>query len=176
MVSLSAVGIVVEFLGAVTMVLPDLPFLKLLLTPSVLTEGRRELFDKSSLLDGSEEYEAVLSTVQEEWDGEIREKPAYFLMEKPGPGVPKSLFAVYDEESDGPYGDLMENGTGQSVPDGFDDLNEYIWENRKWDVVCSKQVFDDWVSTRVDGKENWALYTRGMGFLLFIIGFGVQFL
>ena len=90
--------------------------------------------------------------------------------------MPQSIFAIHDEDSEGPFGDLMNDGKAQSLPDRYDGWPKYIHENEKWDVVCAKQKLDDWVSEEVSNKDRNILIVRGIGFLLFIIGFDVQLL
>ena len=45
--------------GAVLMVLPDIPYVKSFIFSSTLEDARRELFDTSSLTEGSDEFEAL---------------------------------------------------------------------------------------------------------------------
>ncbi|RXK51534.1 hypothetical protein [Halorientalis pallida] len=177
MVQIVPVGMLAEFVGAVLMVLPDIPFIKSFIIPSTLEDARRELFDTSSLTEGSDEFDALEDLIRRKWDGELQGRPWLFLMERVPPlQMPHSIFAIYDEDSEGPFGDLMDSGGAQSLPDRYDGWQEYIHENEKWDAVCAKQKLDEWVSEEVSNKDKNVLIVRGVGFLLFIVGFGVQFI
>lgn len=173
---ISIIASVVEFIGAALMVLPDIPVVRGAISPTTLEEARRELFDKTSLIKGNQEFDAILTTVESKWEGVLHQQPWLLLMDKPHLGVETSLFAVYDEESHGPYGDLKQDGGFRDIPDEYDSQRDYIWENDKWDIICAKQTLDDWVTEELNRKNNHILTIRGIGFLLFIIGFAVQFL
>jgi hypothetical protein len=177
MIPISFVGTTAEFVGAVLMVLPDIPYVKSFVFPSTLEDARRELFDTSSLSEGSDEFDALEKVIRTKWEGELQGRPWLFLIERVPPlQMPHSIFAIHDEDSEGPFGDLMDSDGAQSLPDRYDGWAEYIHENEKWDAVCAKQKLDDWVSKEVSNKDKSILIVRGVGFLLFIIGFGIQFL
>lgn len=177
MIPISFVGLIAEFVGAVLMVLPDIPYVKPVLFPSTLEDARRELFDTSSVKKDSQEFDALDNLIRNNWEGELQGQPWLFLIERVPPlQMPQSVFAIYDEESEGPFGDLMNEEGAEPLPDRFDGWSEYIHQNEKWDAVCAKQVLDGWVSEKVSNKDRNILITRGIGFVLFIIGFGVQLL
>jgi hypothetical protein len=176
MIQVTVVGMVAEFAGAILMVLPDIPYIKSVAFPTTLQNARRELFDTSSVTNDSDVFDVLLQLVQTKWEGELRETPWAFLIEKPEPGVAKSLFAIYDEDSNGPYSDLMDSEDPQPIPNEFEDVSEYVWESEKWDAICDKQILDEWVSEEVSQTDRRILTVRGIGFLFFILGFCGQLL
>lgn len=177
MVSISFIGMIAEFAGALLMVLPDIPYVKSLAFPSTLEDARRELFDTSSITEGSEEFDALEELIRDNWEGELEGHPWLFLIERVPPlQMSSSVFAIHEEESEGPFGDLMTEDGLQQIPERFDGWSDYIHQNKKWDAVCAKQVLDGWVSDEVSNKNRAVLITRGVGFLLFVLGFGVQLL
>jgi len=95
MITISFIGTIAEFVGAVLMVLPDIPYVKSFIFSSTLGDARRELFDTSSLTEGSDEFDALEDLIRRKWEGELHGQPWLFLIEGvPLLQMPQSIFAI----------------------------------------------------------------------------------
>ena len=109
----------------------------------------------------------LTKVVEKNWDGDLSEEPWLYLLEG-HPSGQKSLLAVYDRDSRGPFGDRMEMVRSGEEPDSLSMAD--IQESEKWDWVCAKGVLDDWFEGEIANRETPIKYARYIGFAIFLIG------
>lgn len=164
-----AVGSALTIIGAAIFMILQTSFARKRWSPDLYKKCRRQLFDTTSVTNEQNKkcHRYLTEVVEKNWDGDLSEEPWLYLLEG-HPSGQKSLLAVYDRDSRGPFGDSMETRRRGEEPDSLSmtDINE----SEKWDWVCAKGVLDDWFEKEIANRETPIKYARYIGFSIFLIG------